>query len=52
MSDTTVTFMLYTGLGLVVAILIFAGAFWFATAAKKGNVQFKWRQRRSSARRQ
>lgn len=49
MSDTAVTIMIYAGLGLLVAIVIFAGAFWFANAAKRGNMQFKWRRRRSAA---
>ena len=50
MSETAVTIAIYAGLGLLVAIVIFAGALWFANAAKRGNMQFKWRRRRSAAR--
>lgn len=45
MSETAVSVAIYAGLGLLVAIVIFAGAFWFANAAKRGNMQFKWRRR-------
>lgn len=46
MSETAVTVAIYTGVGLLLAAAIFAGAFWFANAAKKGNLRFKWAQRR------
>jgi hypothetical protein len=49
MSETAVTIAIYVGLGLLVAVVIFAGALWFANAAKRGNMQFKWRRRRSTA---
>ena len=52
MSETAVSIAIYAGLGLGVAVLIFAGALWFANAAKKGNLRFKWTQRRSEARRE
>jgi len=52
MSETAVSVAIYAGLGLLVAIAIFAGAFWFANAAKRGNMQFKWRRRRTAAREQ
>jgi len=42
--------LIYAGLGLLVTIVIFAGAFWFANAAKRGNMQLKWRRRRSAPR--
>lgn len=51
MSETAVTIAIYSGLGLIIAVVIFAGAFWFANAAKRGNLQFKWRQRRTAGRR-
>lgn len=49
MSDTAVSMAVYAGLGLIVAVVIFIGALWFANAAKKGSLRFKWRQRRSQA---
>jgi hypothetical protein len=50
-SDSAMTILLYTGGGLVVVVLIFLGALWFANSAKKGNMRFKWAQRRAVAER-
>lgn len=47
MSETAVTILIYAGLGLVVAIAIFAGALWFANRAKRGNLRFKRMQQRT-----
>lgn len=49
MSETAVSIAIYAGLGLIVALVIFAGALWFANAARRGNMQFKWRRRQSAA---
>ena len=45
MSETAVAVALYAGLGLLVALVIFAGALWFANAARRGNMEFKGRRR-------
>jgi len=50
MSETAVAIAIYAGLGVLVAIVILAGALWFANAAKRGNMQFKWRRRKAAAR--
>lgn len=52
MSDSALTILLYTGGGLVAVVAIFLGALWFANAAKKGNLRFKWAQRRVVAQRE
>jgi hypothetical protein len=49
MPEVVVTIAIYAGLGLLVALVIFAGALWFANAAKRGNMRFKWRRRSSKA---
>jgi len=49
MSETAVAIAIYAGLGLLIAVVIFAGALWFANAAKRGNIEFKWRRRRRAA---
>lgn len=51
MSDSALTIALYTGGGLLAVVIIFLGALWFANAAKKGSMRFKWAQRRSSTER-
>lgn len=47
MADTAVTFVIYFTVALIVVIAIFLGALRFANAAKKGNLRFGRRQRRS-----
>jgi hypothetical protein len=49
-SDSALTILIYTGLGLVVVVVVFLGALWFANAAKRGNLRFKWAQRRQMTR--
>lgn len=49
-SDSAVTILIYIGLGLAVVAVIFLGALWFANTAKKGNLRFKWAQRRQMTR--
>jgi hypothetical protein len=46
-SDGALTILLYTGAGLVAVAVILVGALWFANAAKKGNLRFRWWQRRT-----
>lgn len=46
MSEGAVTILIYTGAGLLAVVAIFLGALWFANAAKKGNLRFRWAQRR------
>jgi len=48
MSDSAVALAIYAGIGLVVAIVIFATALRLANAAKRGNVRFARRQRAES----
>ena len=45
MSDTTIAVAIYAGLGLLIALAIFAGALWFANAARCGNMRLKRRRR-------
>ncbi|MBN1239660.1 MAG: hypothetical protein JXB36_14245 [Gammaproteobacteria bacterium] len=47
MSEGAMTILIYTGAGLLAVVVILVGALWFANAAKKGNLRFRWRQRRA-----
>ena len=38
---------LYAGGALLIAVAILIGALWFANTAKKGNLRFKWLNRRA-----
>ncbi|HEX6993485.1 MAG TPA: hypothetical protein VF339_04985 [Gammaproteobacteria bacterium] len=49
MSESAVAIAIYAGLGLLVAVVIFAGALWLANAARRGNIELKWRRRRRAA---
>lgn len=42
-----VSFAVYAGIGVLVAIAILVSPLWFANAAKKGNVRFGRKQHRS-----
>jgi hypothetical protein len=44
-ADINLSFLVYTGLALLIVILIFVGALRFANAAKRGNLRYKWAQR-------
>jgi len=45
MPDSGFAFAVYVGIGVLVAVAIFAAAFWFANAARKGSMRFARRQR-------
>ena len=45
MAESVVWMVVFTGLGLVVVLVIFVTAFRFVSAARAKNMQLKWQER-------